>query len=467
MSMPIRRSLAAVVLAAAACKPAGDADKAGAVNTKEIAQQAYVYALPMIAGYKAIYGVAVDSAGSGYRGPWNQIHSDHRVFTPKDSIIVTPNSDTPYSMLAMDLRAEPLVFCVPAIEKGRYFSVQIIDLNTFNVGYVGSRTTGNVAGCYMVTGPGFTGEKPAGVAKVFTLETQLGIALIRTQLFGAADMPNVEKVQAGYTVQPLSAFLKQPAPAASPKIDFPVFTDSAFKTDFVRYENFLLQFIPAVPEEKAMREQFAQIGMAPGQPYDFAKLSVEQKAAMALALKEGYDAIEARSKSVGKRENGWTVGAVFGDRAFYKGDYLLRAAAAVMGLYGNDAVEALYPATKTDSAGEPLDGSKHDYTLTFPAGKLPPVNAFWSVTMYDGKSQLLVANPIDRYLINSPMLKDLKKNKDGSLTLYIQAKSPGKDKESNWLPSPAGPIYLVMRLYWPKDEALNGQWLPPGVIAAK
>ena len=465
--MKLLTALAAASLALAGCQPAGDTDKAGAVDTKGTSQQAYVYSLPMIAGYKAIYGVAVDASGSGYRGPWNQIHSDHRVFTPADKIIVTPNSDTPYSMLAMDLRAEPLVICVPTIEKRRYYSVQIIDLNTFNVGYIGSRSTGNKGGCYLVAGPGWTGQAPAGVAKVFTLETQLGIAIFRTQLFGASDMPNVEKVQAGYKAQPLSAFLNQPAPPAPPAINFPAFTDSAFKTDFVRYENFLLQFIPAVPEEKEMREQFAKIGMAPGQPFDFAQLSDAQKAAMGLGIKEGYDAIEARAKELGKDVNGWRIGAAFGDRSFYKGDYLLRAAAAVMGLYGNDAEEALYPATKTDSAGQPLDGSQHDYALTFPAGGLPPVNAFWSVTMYDGKSQLLVENPINRYLVNSPMLPGLKKNKDGSLTLYIQAKSPGAAKESNWLPSPAGPMYLAMRLYWPTEEALTGKWSPPGLVVTR
>jgi len=463
---PLRRAVAFAILLGA-CKPAGDTDKAGAVKTKEIAQQAYVYALPMIAGYKAIYGVAVDTKGSGYRGPWNMIHNDHRVFTPADKIIVTPNSDTPYSMLTMDLRVEPLVFCVPAVPKTRYYSVQIIDLNTFNVGYVGSRATGNAAGCYMVSGPGWKGDTPKGIAKTFPLETQLGIAIFRTQLFGEADMPNVEKVQAGYTVQPLSAFLKQPAPAAAPAIDFPAFTDSAFKTEFVRYENFLLQFIPPVPPEAAMRDSFTTIGMAPGRPYEFDKLSLEQKGGMALALKDGYAAIEARAKSLGKNENGWIVGAAFGDRAFYNGDYTLRAAAAIMGLYGNDAAEAMYPATKTDVAGQPLDASQHDYTLTFAAGALPPVNAFWSVTMYDGKTQLLVENPIKRYLINSEMLPRLTKNKDGSLTLYIQAKSPGKAKESNWLPAPAGPVYMVMRLYWPKEEALNGKWVPPGVTIAR
>jgi hypothetical protein len=189
-----------------------------------------------------------------------------------------------------------------------------------------------------------------------------------------------------------------------------------------------------------------------------------------LAMKEGDDKVEKYLNSGMKNINGWKVGSLFGDEAFYKGDWLMRAAAAKGGIYGNNAVEAMYPLTKTMADGEVLDGSKHNYTLTFPAGELPPVNAFWSVTMYDAKNQLLIENPINRYLINSPMLSNLKKNADGSLTLYIQNKSPGADKESNWLPAPDGPIYLVMRLYWPKTEAPSilpageGTWDPPGLV---
>jgi hypothetical protein len=151
----------------------------------------------------------------------------------------------------------------------------------------------------------------------------------------------------------------------------------------------------------------------------------------------------------------------------------LRAAAAKAGIYGNDAAEAMYPITKVVANSQPLDGSKHNYTLTFPAGRLPPVNAFWSITMYDGKSQLLIKNPINRYLINSPMLPNMKKNEDGSLTIYIQKNSPGADKASNWLPAPNDLIYLVMRLYWPKTEAPSilpageGTWKPPAVQLVK
>jgi hypothetical protein len=158
-----------------------------------------------------------------------------------------------------------------------------------------------------------------------------------------------------------------------------------------------------------------------------------------------------------------------GDRAFFNGDWLKRAAVAKAGIYANDPAEATYPMTRKDSGGETLDGSKHKYTLTFAAGQFPPVNAIWSITMYDGKSQLLIENPINRYLINSPMLPNIKKNEDGSLTIYIQKDLPSADKEANWLPAPNGPIYLVMRLYWPKTGEPSilppgeGTWKPPVV----
>ena len=159
--------------------------------------------------------------------------------------------------------------------------------------------------------------------------------------------------------------------------------------------------------------------------------------------------------------NGWRVGAAFGNRAFYNGDFTLRAAAAMAGIYGNDEAEAMYPMIKG------LDAATDSFTLTFAPGQLPPVNAFWSVTMYDGKTQLLVDNPINRYLINSTMLPSIKKGADGSMTLYIQKSSPGKARASNWLPAPDGPIYMVMRLYWPREAALTGAWSPPPVEAVK
>jgi hypothetical protein len=463
--------LLAVSLSAASCsKDNGPVREA--VSNKDTYQEAYTYGFPMIAAYKAMYQFNVDKSNSQYKMPFNQIWNDAHVFTPKDTAIVTPNSDTPYSMLQVDLRAEPMVFCVPKVEKIRYYSVQLTDMYSFNYGYVGSRATGDDAGCYMIAGPNWKGETPTGIKKVFHSETQFGLVIYRTQLFNAADINNVKKIQAGYTAQPLSAFLHQPAPSQPPTPDFPAFTEGAFKLDFPKYMNFLLQFCPPVPEETALRAKFATVGIEAGKPFDPSKLSEAQKAELGLGVKEGYEAIDKQRNNIGKDINGWSVGSAFGDRAFYHGNYLLRAAAALAGIYGNNAVEAMYPLAKNGSGGDPLDGSKHNYTLTLAAGQYPPVNAFWSVTMYDGKTQLLIKNPINRYLINSPMLPSMKKNADGSLTLYIQNKSPGPDHEANWLPAPAGPIYLVMRLYWPKETppsilpAGKGTWQPPGVVLA-
>ncbi len=462
--------VALMVLAGAVSCSKNEAPVREAVSHKDDYKQAYIYGFPMIAAYKAMYEFNIDKSTSQYKAPFNQIWSDSHTFTPKDTAIVSPNADTPYSVLQADLRAEPLVICVPRIEKNRYYSVQIVDQYTFNYGYVGSRATGNDAGCYMIAGPEWKGETPKDIKKVFNSETQFSVLIYRTQLFNAADIGNVKKIQEGYTAQPLSAYLKQPAPPAPPALDFPKFDgDAPFKTEFPKYLNFLLQFCPEVPEEKALRAKFAEIGIAPGKPFDVDKLSDAQKAEMAVALKEGFDEIEKASNSIGKNVNGWQIGSAFGDRAFYHGDWLLRAAAAMAGLYGNDAVEAVYPLTRNDGSNQLLDGSKHNYALTFAKGDLPPVNAFWSMTMYDGKTQLLVANPINRYLINSTMLPSMKKNADGSLTIYIQKDAPSADKKSNWLPAPDDTIYMGMRLYWPRETPPSilppgdGTWKPPAV----
>lgn len=463
----------AALAASAATFPLGavqaQSRRPGFFKAKDIAEAGFIYGLPIVMNYGVMYEFVLDKNSGQYKAPFNNIYNDTQVFTWRDTAIPTPNSDTPYSMVWLDLRAEPVVISVPAVDPKRYYSVQLVDGNTFNYGYIGSRSTGTEAGSYMVVGPHWTGSRPAGIKKVFRATTQFGLTIFRTQLFDPADMDNVKKVQAGYRVQTLSAFLGQPAPPAPAAVDFPKFTKDLVRTEFFEFLDFALQFAPALPEEMWIREQLARIGVGPGKAFDFHTLSLEDKAEILVGMKEGQRKVEEAVKAVGKDINGWRVGSVFGDASFFHGDWLLRASGAQLGIYGNDAVEAMYPATKDDSDGQPLDGSKNSYTITFPANGLPPVNAFWSVTMYDGKSQLLIQNPIDRYLINSPMLPGMKRNPDGSLTIYIQNKSPGADKESNWLPAPNGPIYLVMRLYWPKESAPSilppgeGTWQPPGI----
>jgi hypothetical protein len=441
-------------------------------EAKAIAEEGFIYGLPIVMNYAVMYEYSVDRNSGQFKAPFNQIKNEARVYTYKDTAVITPNSDTPYSLLFMDLRAEPIVLSVPAVDKSRYYSVMLCDGNTFNYGYIGSRATGSEAGDYMVVGPNWQGATPPGIKKVFHSSTQFSAAAYRTQLFHPADMPNVEKVQAGYKVQPLSAYLKQPAPAAAAAVDFPKADAELVKKNFFEYLDFALQFAPAGPEEKEIRAKLARIGVGPGKTFDFKDLPLTHKIEIGLGMKDGEEKVEKYLASGQKDVNGWKIGSLFGDRQFYSGDWLKRAAAAKGGIYGNDAIEAVYPMTKALADGEVLDGSKHKYTITFSAGQFPPVEAFWSVTMYDGKSQLLIENPINRYLINSPMLPDMKKNADGSLTLYIQKDSPGADKESNWLPAPNDEIYLVMRLYWPKTTAPSilpageGSWQPPAIVRA-
>jgi hypothetical protein len=458
------RSAAAIAAGVAVARPSLLMAQSypGIVEAKDIAEEGFIYGLPIVMNYAVMQEFAVDKNSGQFKAPFNEINNMHHVATPEDTAVITPNSDTPYSILWLDLRAEPMVISVPAVEKERYYSVQLIDGNTYNFGYIGSRATGNDPGSYLVVGPDWKGEKPAGIEQVFQSTTPFVFANFRTQLINVEDLPNVEKVQAGYSAQPLSAFLKQPAPPAASKIDFLPATTAGIKDNFFDYLDAALEFVPPTEEDKAIRAKLARIGVGPGKSFHFKNLPIGHKLEIGLGMKDGDEKVTKFAASGNKVINGWSVGSFFGDSNFYKG-----------GLYGNDAVEAMYPFTRIDAKGETLDASKHNYTITFAPEQLPPVNSFWSVTMYDGKSQFLIKNPINRYLINSPMLPMMKKNEDGSLTLYIQKDSPGADKEANWLPAPNDTIYLVMRLYWPKTEAPSilpagkGTWQPPGINVAQ
>ncbi len=444
------------------------------VQFKSIAEEGFIYGLPLVMNYAIMNEYAVDPNSSQFKAPFNHIKNLARVFTYKDTAVVTANSDTPYSFLWLDLRAEPMVLSVPAVPKGRYYSVMLADAHTYNYGYIGSRATGTEAGKYMVVGPDWKGEKPAGIDKVFQSLTPFSFAAYRTQLINPADMPNVEKIQAQYKAEPLSAFLGHPAPAAAPDLDFLPATTAGIKANFWTYLGAALEYIPVADEDRDIRAKLADIGVGPGKIFDMKNLSPERQQAMVEAMEAGAEKVATYLASGMTDINGWQVGSLPGDRAHYNGDWVMRAATAKAGIYGNDAAEAMYPLTRVDANGQAVDTSKHNYTITFAAGQMPPVNSFWSVTMYDGKSQLLIKNPINRYLVNTAMVPDMKKNADGSVTIYIQKDSPGKAMEANWLPAPNDTAYLVMRLYWPKPatDALSilpagkGTWQPPGIVVA-
>jgi hypothetical protein len=239
----------------------------GIAETKAIAEEGFIYGLPLVMNYAVMYEFAVDTKSSQFKAPFNQIHNMRHVATYEDTAVVTPNSDTPYSTLWLDLRAEPIVISVPAVEKKRYYSVQLIDGNTYNYGYIGSRATGSEPGNYLVVGPDWKGQTPAGIKKVFPSTTPFALTLFRTQLFNPGDMPNVEKVQGGYKAQPLSAFLKQPAPPVAPKIDFLPATTQGIKANFFEYLDAALQFVPPSPEDKDIRARLASIGIGPRQDF--------------------------------------------------------------------------------------------------------------------------------------------------------------------------------------------------------
>lgn len=451
--------------AIAGCGSTADGSSEGADQMRTIAKEAYVYGFPMVDMYRIENAYAVDKNSGQYLGDWNQVHSIARVFTPADTTVQTPNSDTPYSFLAADLRTEPLVLSVPPIEQNRYYSLQFIDNYTYVYDLLGSRTTGNGGGTYLLAGPGWKGEKPVGVDKVIRSDTDFSMVLYRTQLFDPADLDNVKKIQAGYRVEPLSVFEKKPAPAPAPPVDFVApLTPDEEKTslDFFKVLNFALKYAPVKPEEKELRDRFATIGIGPDGDFDPAKLSAEQRKAVQDGMADAWAELSTFQKDqlqTGKVNSG----QLFGTAEQLKGNYLYRMAGAVMGILGLPGAEARYFPFTNDSAGAKLDGTG-SYTLTFPAGQLPPVKAFWSVTMYKLPQILLVDNPINRYLINSPMLPELVRNPDGGITLYLQQTSPGPEKEANWLPTPAGDFQMILRTYWPEQAVTDGSWTPPKVI---
>jgi hypothetical protein len=300
---------------------------------------------------------------------------------------------------------------------------------------------------------------------VIRSSTDLAFVLYRTQLFGPADIENVKKIQAGYQVTPLSAFLKQPPPPPAPPIDFVAplsVQDERTSPKFFEILNFAMKFAPVQPAEEVMRERFSTIGIGPDGSFRADKLTPENRKAVEDGMADAWAAFDTFKKE--KLDTGEVTSAqLFGTASDLKGNFLYRMAGAVLGIYGNTAAEAIYPMASNDSTGAPLTGA-NTYTLRFAPGQLPPVNAFWSVTLYEMPQSLLVVNPINRYLINSTMLPALNKDPDGGITLYLQHTSPGPAREANWLPAPAGPFAVATRLYWPKPAALDGIWKAPKPI---
>ena len=445
-------------------------------EARAIASEAYVYGFPMVVNYKTMYMYVLDESSPEYKGPFNFLGCEARVFTPNDKAVVTPNSDTPYCMFWVDLRREPVVLSVPEMEPERFYHFQFIDLYTHNFEYVGTLTTGNGAGKYLIAGLDWTGDMPEGIDKVLRCETSIFFTVVRTQLFNTADLENVKRIQGEYKLQGLSEYLGEEIPKAPPSLDIPEWNEGdQFTSVLFTYLDALFGLIDPVPEEMELFRRFARIGLGTDEPFDIEKFDEEIRLAIEEGAKEGFSEIEAFIKADLADPLGSTK--IFGTRKFLSESsrnnydlpdfFLLRAAAAHMGLYGNSGEEAAYPIYMTDGDGNPLNAAANKYTVTFQLEEFPPVKAFWSLTMYDGRTQLLIDNPLNRYLLNSPMMDQFVHADDGSLTFYIQKESPGKELESNWLPAPDGPFYAVLRLYGPEQSVLEGEWTNPPLQVAE
>jgi len=455
-------TLTLLALSLAACS-LPDLTTPGPEEARAIAEEAYIFAYPMLENYKTMYIQAIATSAPTFRAPFNQLKHSTILLGPEFKDVVRPNNDTLYSTVWLDLRAEPLVISVPAIQD-RYYSFQLVDMYTYNFAYIGTRTTGTAAGSYLVAGPAWTGDKPEGVNAVFRTEGNFVYSITRTAVSGQEDVPNVLAIQQQYRVQPLSAFLGRSAPAGAPGGDFPAYDKAtAESADFIRYFNYLLGQLAVHPSEQELIAKFGRIGVGPNRPFDAASLGADTRSAINDGVASARQKIKDQGAKLGEQKNHWNLTPrIFGNREQMQGQYLTRASAAYMGLYGNDLEEAYYPSTNWDAGGDPLDASQHSYVLKFAKSEIPAVDAFWSLTMYSLPDGLLVENPIHRYSIGD-RTEGLKYGADGSLEIYIQRESPGKDKESNWLPAPNGPFNVVLRMYLPKATALNPLYAPPGI----
>ena len=457
-----------IILSGCESEPTGEEAQLTAKEVKSITREAYIYAYPMMESYKMIYVLKVWKDSPVYEAPFNELTHNAVLLGPEYTTMVRPNNDTFYSNVIFDLRTEPMILSVPAISDNRYYSWQLIDLFTHNIGYVGTRTTGFKAGKYLITGPNWNGKKPKGINKVMQTDSNILLALARTQVYSADDAKNAKKIMSDYKVETLSKYLDTPTPKAAATLDFPRYDLKKIRSvEFITYLNFLLEQVKPNPSEKALLKRFTKIGIGANVPFDLNSIDPETRKTMQDAIDEAMVEIEAETKNLGSLKDGWmqTAGA-FGSPKAMKGKFRTRAAAAYFGLYGNDLEEAFYPDTTLDQNGDALDGAKHNYTLHFSKDRLPPVKAFWSLSMYKLPEQLFTENSIKRYVISSAT-DGLKYNKDGSLDIYIQKEKPSADKVSNWLPAYDGKFSLQARLYWPEPKSLDPLYVLPKITISK
>jgi hypothetical protein len=444
-------------------------EKVTEAEARQIAEEAYIYGYSLITTEVTRVQMSNVPKAAGMRAPMN-LFANAKRYPPADYRGVSaPNADTLYSLAWLDL-TEPQVFSHPDMGK-RFYLFEMADLWMTDFESPGTRTEGGKAANYLITGPGWKGEVPGGMKQI-PVATRYMVILGRTYADGTEkDYEAVNALQAQYKITPLSAWGKPytyQAPPVNPKPGFSMTEkpqEAILALGTAGYFDLLAKLMgdaaPPAKEDAPILARMAKIGIVPGKSFDMARLDPAVQAALKDVPKTALRKIEANKSSLGAVVNGWVITKGLG---VYGTDYMKRAVVAAFGWPANREKDAVYPFTEVDSEGRKLAGV-NKYTLTFPKGQTPPVNGFWSITMYEvDQGWWFVPNPLNKFTV-SPR-NNLKYNADGSLTLYFQNESPGTDKESNWLPTPKGEFIPMLRMYWPQEKApsiLDGSWKPPAV----
>jgi hypothetical protein len=431
----------------------------------QAAARAFIYGYPLVYGLREVAGFATGHSTLPVSAPWNTFGYARELLGP-ETTFVTPNNDTLYTLAALDLSAGPQLIGVPDTGE-RYYVLQCVDAWTNNFAYIGTRASGNREGRFCFAGPGYDGAVPDGATLVRS-PTDVCMIVGRVQVDGVDDLPAVHALQDRFTIEPVGT------PAGPPR-GVPA-GDPAAREDLAWWETFRVQLaaFPPPAADAELLEALRPLGvLEPATPY------ADPDPGLAATLVAAQQAAEAKIEELGKGgapgPNGWVSakhifdynldhlgpGTIdspqwkIADRAVA---YATRAAAARAGLFGNHGYEADYELIFTDAGGEQLSG-EHRYELRLETP--PPVDAFWSLTMYSVPDYLLVANPIGRYSIGD-RTPGLRHGEDGSLTLLLQHEPPAEDEQANWLPAPSGAFRPVLRMYAPGAAVLDGTYaLPP------
>jgi hypothetical protein len=455
-------ALLSAVLIGGAARTASAAETISEQEAHAIGVQAYLYFYPLVTVDVTRKQLTNVVKSEGIHAPMNTF-ANVLEYPPADlKVVVRPNFDTLYSSAWLDLTKGPMIVSVPDTQ-GRYYLLPMLDMWTDVFASPGWRTTGTQAGDFAITPPGWTGTLPPGVVRIDAPTSYVWI-IGRIKTDGPADYPAVNKIQAELKITPLSNWGKVPVPVAGtvdPSIDMTtppkITVDTMPAEKFFAYAAEILKLQPPHITDQPIVALMQRIGIERGKSFDIDKVDPAIKAGLETVPEDALKLMAWKLPSLAPVVNGWSMST--NTIGVYGNYYLKRAIVTQLGLGANLPEDAIYPLNLADETDKPLNGA-NKYTLHFDKGAPPPVNAFWSVTLYDAEG-FQVPNALNRFAVSSWM--PFKYNLDGSLDLYFQNESPGEDKEANWLPAPKGPFNLTMRLYAPKSDALTGKWNPPPV----